>query len=105
MAKTVKQLLKIKRRTVVTAACFFFLFFCFAGGLNLLDGLFNSFSTNRDARYGVTAAFYTGFLFTGFFGLMFALKNRTLPMRCLLGFAIVGFSYIGCEVLLNAVRG
>lgn len=97
--------LRANSKTVLTVMLVGFCLFCFAGGFNVLDGLTSGFSTVMDARFGVTAVFFAGFLFTGLFGLGYALKNRLVPKTCLLGFVMVVFSYFGIEVLFMGVIG
>jgi hypothetical protein len=80
-----------------------FSIFCFSGGCGLVDGLLNGFSGVRQAAIGATAVFFGGFLMTGFFGLMFALKNRDNAVKCLLGLGVVLFSYFSIESLYGAV--
>jgi hypothetical protein len=105
MAQIFKRIVKFNKKTVALIGLLMFALFCFAGGLNLLDGLTEGFSSSTDARFGVTATFYGGFLFTGFFGLMYALKNKLVASKCLLGLVVVVFSYVGFEVLFNVVVG
>lgn len=97
--------LRANGKTVLTVVLIGFCLFCFAGGANVLDGLTSGFSTVMDARFGVTAVFFAGFIFTGLFGLAYSLKNRLVPQRCLLGLAVVCFSYIFIEVLFQGVIG
>jgi hypothetical protein len=99
------RLSRVNWRVVVLCGLFAVVFFLFAGGFNVLDGLTGGFSTASDARFGVSAVFFVGFLFAGLFGLGYALKKRLAPVQCLLGLVVVGFSYFGIEVLLEAVRG
>lgn len=98
-------LFRLKSKKVLAVALIGFCLFFFAGGFNVLDGLTSGFSTVRDARFGVTAVFFAGFLFTGLFGLGYALKNRLVPGKCVLGLAVVGFSYVFIEVLYRGVIG
>jgi hypothetical protein len=95
----------LRSRNLFAAVLIGFCLFLFAGGFNVLDGLTSGFSTISDARFGVTAVFFAGFLFTGLFGLGYALKNRLVPKTCLLGFVMVVFSYFGIEVLFMGVIG
>ena len=100
-----KRLLKVKAKTVFAALFFGFVIFCLAGGPQMLYGLSNGFHSVREARFGVTAPFYAGFLFTGFIGVIYALKNFAVRSRCLLGFGVLGFSFLCIEVLYGAVVG
>lgn len=92
-------------KTVFAVVLVGFCFFCFAGGFNVLDGLASGFSSVMDARFGVTAVFFAGFLFTGLFGLGYAIKQRFVAKSCFYGLLMVCFSYVGIEVLFNAVVG
>jgi hypothetical protein len=100
-----KSLLKVKAKTVFTALFFFFVIFCLAGGPQMLYGLSFGFNSVREARFGVTAPFYAGFLFTGFVGVLYALNNFRVRGKCLLGFGVLGFSFLCIEVLYVAVVG
>lgn len=100
-----ERLLKVKAKTVFAILFFGFVFFCLAGGPQMVYGLSNGFHTAREARFGVTTPFYAGFLFTGFFGVIYALKNFRVWSRCLLGFGVLGFSFLCIEVLYVAVGG
>lgn len=95
----------LRSKNLLAAVVIGFCFFCFAGGFNVLDGLTSGFSTVMDARFGVTAVFFAGFLFTGLFGLGYAIKKRFVPKSCFYGLVMVCFSYVGIEVLFNAVVG
>lgn len=99
------RLLKVKAKTVFTAFFFGFVIFCLAGGPQMLYGLTYGFHSAREARFGVTAPFYAGFLFTGFIGVIYALRNFAVRSRCLLGFGVLGFSFLCIEVLYVAVMG
>lgn len=99
------KLSRLRSKSLFAAVVIGFCLFLFAGGFNVLDGLTSGFSTVRDARFGVTAVFFAGFLFTGLFGLGYALKKRLVPKSCFYGLVMVCFSYVGIEVLLNAVIG
>jgi hypothetical protein len=104
-SKLFMRLSKVNWRVVVLCGLFVVVFFCLGGGFNVLDGFLSGFGSVGDARFGVSAVFFVGFLFAGLFGLGYALKKRLVPVQCLLGLGVVGFSYFGIEVLLEAVRG
>ncbi len=99
------RMLKVKAKTVFILFFFVFVVFCLAGGPQMLYGLANGFHSVREARFGVTAPFYAGFLFTGFIGVIYAFKNFAVRSRCLLGLGVLGFSFICIEVLYVAVGG
>lgn len=102
-AKLFNVLSKIPGGPLLLMVTLGFSVFCFSGGAGVVDGLLNGFSGARSAAIGATAVFFGGFLVTGFFGLMFALRNRDNAVKCLLGFGVVLFSYFSIESLYGAV--
>ena len=96
---------RINWRGAVALALFGLLFFCFAGGFSLVKGLTSGFDSLMAYRFGGSALFYVGFVFTGLFGFLYALKWRLDGVRCLLGLGIVVFSYVAVEVLFWSVTG
>lgn len=96
---------QLTRKSLVTVAALMFVLFCLGGGVSVVCGLLYGFPSEITARFGVSSLFFVGFLITGVFGLGYALKNRLIASRCLLGLGVVCFSYFGIEVLFNAVGG
>lgn len=55
-------------------------------------------------NFAVSAPFFGGFVLVGFFGLLQIIRNVG-SKECLYGFFVVGFCYVGLEILFQATGG
>lgn len=95
--------LMLNNKTLLTAVLFGCVFFFLAGGFSVLDGLAYGFGSVNEAQFGLSAVFFAGFLFTGLFGLGYAIKKRSNPTHSLLGLVVVFFSYYAIDSMFQVV--
>jgi hypothetical protein len=75
-----------------------------AGGVGFLNICMNGAQSYDEYIFTMTAPFAGGFVLIGFFGFLYAYRNRFCG-QCLYGFLVVGVSYICLEILFNACVG
>jgi hypothetical protein len=92
-------LLRTKRRLVV-AAVLTYAIFMLACGLNVAADYVWGAKSYASYRFSTTAPLFAGNVMMGFFGLLWAYKNRGSKW-CLVGFGITVFCYAFIEWLFN----
>ena len=99
------KLNKLNSKRLVSLLIFGFFVFCLVGGVVIAEGYLVGVSNFNEATVAVPAPFIAGMYVTGFFGLMFMIKNRHGGLYGWFGLFMVVFSYVGVELFSWLVRG